>query len=84
MRREFVRYGLARERVMVGVLQCLGAFGLILGLHWPWIGRAAAGGLALLMLLGVGVRIRVKDSFLQASQALFYFGLNAWICWRGF
>ncbi len=84
LKREFMRYHLARERVTVGVLQICAAFGLLLGLEVPWIGRAASAGLTLMMLLAVGVRIRIKDSLLQTSQALLYLVLNGWLCWAAF
>ena len=81
---EFLRYHLGRERVMVGVLQIGAALGLLVGLEVPWIGRAAAAGLTLMMLLAVGVRIRIRDSLLQISQALFYLVLNGGLCWAAF
>lgn len=65
------------------MLQLCAAVGLLLGLEVPWIGRAAAG-LTLMMLLAVGVRIRIKDSLLQTSQALLYLVLNGWLCWAAF
>lgn len=79
-----MRYGLARERVWVGVLQIGAALGLLLGLEVPWIGRAAAAGLTLMMLFAVGVRIRIKDSLLQTSLALLYLVLNGWLCWAAY
>lgn len=79
-----MRYHLGRERVLVGVLQICASLGLLLGLELPWIGRAAASGLTFMMLLAVGVRIRIKDSLLQTSQALLYLVLNGWLCWAGF
>ena len=79
-----MRYRLAHQRVLVGVLQILAALGLLVGLEMPWIGRAAAAGLTLMMLLAVGVRIRIKDSLLQTSQALLYLVLNGWLCWGAF
>ncbi len=84
MRSEFDRYGLGRQRVLVGVLQCLGSLGLWAGLIWPQLGQLAAGCLALLMLLGVGVRIKIKDPFLRITPALGYFLLNLWICVTGY
>ena len=44
----------------------------------------AAAGLALLMLLGVGVRIKIRDSFLQTLPALGYLALNAYLCVAAF
>ncbi len=69
---------------MVGVLQIGAALGLLVGLEVPWIGRAAAAGLTLMMLRAVGVRIRIRDSLLQTSQALFYLVLNGGLCWAAF
>lgn len=76
---EFVRYRLAGQRWLVGALQIAAALGLVLGLREPWIGRAAATGLSLMMLLAVGVRIKIKDSFVQALPAFFFFALNAYL-----
>ncbi len=84
MRREFVRYHLARERVLVALLQWCGALGLLAGLEVPFIGRTAALGLAVMMMLAVGVRIRIGDTFLQTSQALLFLLLNGWLFWKGF
>jgi hypothetical protein len=80
MKREFVRYGLARFRVVTGVLQLLGALGLLVGLQVPGIGRSAAAGLALMMLAGVGVRLRIRDTLRQTFPAFFYMVLNAYLC----
>lgn len=79
MRREYDRYGLAAFRSLVGSLQLLGAMGLLVGLYTPWIGQLSAGGLALLMLCGVGVRIKIKDSVLQTLPAFAYMLLNAYL-----
>ncbi|MEO8352545.1 MAG: DoxX family protein, partial [Chthoniobacteraceae bacterium] len=79
MKREFERYGVGSLRGLVGGLQLCGAIGLLVGLSQPWMGRAAAAGLAVLMLLGVGVRIKIKDSLLQTTPALFYMVLNAYL-----
>jgi hypothetical protein len=48
-------------------------------LHTPWIGHFSAGGLALLMLCGVGVRIKIKDSVLLTLPAFAYMLLNAYL-----
>lgn len=79
MRREYDRYGIASFRSLVGSLQLLGAIGLLVGLHTPWIGHFSAGGLALLMLCGVGVRIKIKDSVLLTLPAFAYMLLNAYL-----
>jgi uncharacterized membrane protein YphA (DoxX/SURF4 family) len=84
MKREFARYGLPGQRVLVGILQLAAALGLLAGFMEPWIGRAAAGGLALMMLVGVLVRIRIKDTLLQTSPAFFYLVLDAYLCFAAF
>lgn len=76
---EFSRYGLGRWRTTVGCLQLLGAAGLIAGLWMPWIAQVASGGLAVMMLLGVCVRIKIRDSLIQTLPALFYFFANGWL-----
>jgi hypothetical protein len=84
MQREFHRYGLGAQRPLIGALQLAAALGLLAGLSEPWMGRAAAAGLALMMLAGVGVRIRIKDSLVQTVPALFYMALNAYLSFAAF
>ena len=79
MRREYERYGLSGFRSFVGTLQLLGATGLLVGFHTPWIGQLASSGLALLMLCGVGVRIKIKDTALLTLPAFAYMVLNAYL-----
>lgn len=79
MQAEFERFGFARYRVFVGATQIAGAVGLLVGFHYPFIGILSAGGLALQMLLGVGVRIKIRDSLLQTLPATFYLLLNAYL-----
>lgn len=70
MRAEFTRFGLERLRVLTGALEVLGGVGQLAGLAWPPALWLSSGGLALLMLLGIGVRVRVDDSVLQILPAL--------------
>jgi len=79
MKLEFKRFGLASQRLFVGWTQVLGATGLLLGIQAPAIGLIAAGGLAFQMLLGVGVRIAIRDTFLQTLPASVYFLLNLYL-----
>lgn len=81
---EFRRYQLGAQCRLVGILQCLAALGLIAGFWLPWLGQAAAGGLAMMMLVALGVRIRIGDNFVQMLPALGYLGLNAYLCVAGF
>lgn len=84
MKREFKRYQLEAWRPLIGVLQLTAAAGLLAGLSQPWVGRAAAGGLAMMMLAGVFVRIRIKDRVPQMMPALFYLAVNAYLCAAAF
>jgi uncharacterized membrane protein YkgB len=84
MKREFERYGLESQRSLIGGLQLCAAIGLLAGLRLPWIGCAAAAGLALMMLIGVGVRIKIKDTLPQTMPALFYLALNAYLSLAAF
>ena len=72
------------QRLLVGVLQWLAAFALLAGLSQPWMGRAAAIGLAMMMLVAVVVRIRINDSPVQTMPALLYLGLTVYLCLAGF
>ena len=84
MKREFDRYGLGSQRTLVGGLQMCAAIGLLAGLSQPWMGRSAAAGLALMMLVAVSVRIRIKDTLLQTIPALIYLALNAYLSLEAF
>ncbi len=66
---------------MTGWLQLAGAVGLVLGWVMPWVGLAAAGGLSLQMLAGIGVRISICDPWHRCLPAAFYFVLNALLAW---
>lgn len=84
MKQEFLRYRLGSQRLLVGFLQCSAGVGLLAGMSQPWMGQAAAGGLALMMLLAVVVRFQIKDNLLQTLPALFYLVLNAYLLFAGF
>ena len=84
MKREFMRYHFGAWGPLIGALQLSASVGLLAGLSQPWMGRAAAAGLAMMMLTGVCVRIKIKDSLLQTLPALFYMALNAYLCVVGF
>lgn len=81
MEREFTRFGLAHLRVLTGSLEVLGGVGLLVGLSWPPALWLSSGGLALLMLCGVGVRVSVSvgDSLVQVVPALGLMLLNLYI-----
>ena len=84
MKREFDRYHLGAQRTLVGGLQLCAAIGLLAGLNQPWMGRAAAAGLALMMLVAVGVRIKIKDTLPKTIPALIYLALNTYLSLAAF
>ena len=84
MKREFERYRLGSRRTFVGVLQLCAAIGLLAGLSQPWMGRAASAGLAGMMIVAVGVRIKIRDTLLQTIPAQLYLALNAYLCLAAF
>ena len=82
MKNEFKRFGLEKYGILTAVLELTGAFGLFVGIQNYTVLVFASGGLALLMLLGVGVRIKMKDSLLVSLPAFFYFLLNSYILYK--
>ena len=69
VRLEFGRYGVPQFRVLVGSLQVVGALGALVGLVNDTIGALATGGLMLMMLIGVVVRLKIHDAPRQMVQA---------------
>jgi hypothetical protein len=84
MRQEFERYQMGRQRILVGLLQWAAGAGLIVGLYIPWLGQAAAAGLALMMAVALVVRIRIHDKPYLMLPAAGYLALNAYLCFAGF
>ena len=68
MKSGFKRFGLEKAGTLTAVLELLGAVGLLLGLKMQLILLISAGGLAILMFLGVAIRIKVKDSLLKSLK----------------
>ena len=79
MKKEFKRFGLEKIGLLIIILQSMGATGLIVGLKFNPILTISSFGLALLMLSGLIVRIKLKDSIWISLPALFYMGLNTYI-----
>jgi hypothetical protein len=79
MKSEFKRFGLEKAGILTAVLELLGAVGLLVGLKIQLILLISAGGLAMLMFLGVVVRMKVKDSLWVSLPALFFMILNSYI-----
>lgn len=80
LKREFERYGLAKYRTLVGVLQLAGAIGLLVGTSHPLLGGLAAGGLSLMMLIAMIVRLKVGDTLTQSLPAATYLLVNLYLC----
>ena len=79
MKKEFKRFGLEKIGLLTIILQFMGATGLILGLKFNPILTISSLGLTLLMLSGLIVRIKLKDSIWISLPAFFYMGLNTYI-----
>jgi hypothetical protein len=79
MAQEFQRYGVPKFRPLIGSLEVLGAVGLIAGYVVPYLQILSAGGLALLMLSGCLLRIKIKDAWTQILPAFFFFVLNGFV-----
>lgn len=84
MKNEFKRFKLEKLGLLTIVLEIVGALGLLVGFWYKPLLLVSSGGLALLMFLGVIVRIKLKDSLWISLPALFYMGLNAYIFYAGF
>ena len=79
MKSEFKRFGLEKAGTLTAILEILGAVGLLVGLKIPLILLVSSAGLALLMLLGVAVRIKMRDALWVTLPALFFMIVNAYI-----
>lgn len=82
MVKEFERFGLARFRLLTGWLEVLGALGLLASYALPALLPLPAGGLTLLMLLGIGARLRVGDTVGQILPATVLMAVNGFLLWR--
>lgn len=76
---EFQRFGFSAQRKLIGFLQICGALALVSGFWIPLLGKAGATGLALMMLVAIIVRIRIRDSFPKTSPAILYCVLNTYL-----
>jgi uncharacterized membrane protein YphA (DoxX/SURF4 family) len=77
MEEEFDRYGLSKFRFLTGLLELLGGLGLLIGhfLYLPLFLFSALG-LAILMLLGVIIRLKVKDPIYLSLPAFILLVFN--------
>lgn len=79
MTAEFERFSLSQFRRLTGGLEVLGALGLLVGYLVPPLVLVASGGLTVLMLLGIAMRIRALDALKQTLPAAFLMMVNAYI-----
>jgi len=79
MKSEFERFGLEKAGSLTAVLELLGAVGLLVGLKVQLVLLISAGGLAVLMFLGLAIRIKFKDSLWESLPAFFFMTLNSCI-----
>ena len=79
MKNEFKRFGLEKIGLTIVILEITGALGLLAGLIFNFILVISSLGLALLMLAGLIVRLRLKDDIWISLPALFYMVLNTYI-----
>ena len=81
MKKEFKRFGLEKIGLTTVLLEIIGALGLLVGLKFYFFLMISSLGLALLMLAGLIVRIKLKDSIWISLPAFFYMILNTYIFW---
>ena len=81
MKNEFKRFGLEKIGLTIVLLEITGALGLLVGLKFYFFLMISSLGLALLMLAGLIVRIKLKDSIWISLPAFFYMMLNTYIFW---
>lgn len=77
LRQEFTRYGMPGVRTFVGAMEILGGSAVLLGLAVAPLGAFGAAGLMLLMILGLIVRIRIRDAVRLMVPAACLAALNA-------
>jgi hypothetical protein len=82
MKLEFHRYGLSRYRQLTGYLEVLGGAGLIVGHYHHIILSISSAGLAVLMFLGVLVRLKSKDAMIEIAPAFILLTINVFIFFK--
>lgn len=79
MKNEFKRFELEKIGLLTIVLEFIGAIGLLIGLKYNLILILSSLGLTLLMMSGLIVRIKFKDSVFISIPAIFFMLLNLYI-----
>lgn len=77
---EFYRYGMSHLRTLTGFLELLAGFSLLYGHYYSKnLVLLVSACLALLMLIGIIVRIKVGDTLLQTMPAILFMLANIFI-----
>ena len=84
MNAEFERYGFLKYQRLIGLLEILGALGLVIGYFYKGIFIMSSFCLTLLMFSAVLVRIKIKDPYILWTPALFLFLVNLYLCYFAF
>ena len=80
MKFEFIRFQLTQiQRQLTAILQIIGGLALLLGIAMPLSGMLAAAGLAVQMLLGFLVRLKINDGFWQSLPSFLFMLLNGYL-----
>tara|TARA_B100001758_G_C18269870_1_gene535779 strand:+ start:248 stop:589 length:342 start_codon:yes stop_codon:yes gene_type:complete len=81
---EYSRWGLAKQRVLISLLQFAAGISLIIGFYSLKLITLISFLLAIMMICALFVRIKIKDSFVKCLPAIFYALLNLIICYISF
>jgi hypothetical protein len=65
--------------VLTGVLELVGGAGLLVGLRWRPAMWMSSAGLALLMLIAFGIRMKMRDGVGVSLPSFSLMLVNAWI-----
>ena len=81
---DFDRFKLTTsQRQLTGILQLVGGMGLAIGYYTsPILAAVSAIGLAILMIMGFIIRLKIKDSLVLSAPALMYALLNIYLAIR--
>lgn len=82
MKVEFKRYGVSKFRSLTGALELLGGVGLIVGSFYRPVLYFSSSGLAVLMFLGVLIRLKTKDPLIEITPAFILMIINLTILYR--
>ena len=84
MIREFKRWGLADKRKKIGVCQCIGGVGILVGFEYSIATIISAVFIIIMMLVAILVRIQIRDNISDILPAISYILLCAMIIYLQF